>query len=82
MAVNGDADPAQVYEPIALALPALHEKILVLFEALKVAAPSIVSVTVTVAPLGDVVKPTAEHPLPVIAVLKLPARVEGVPLFT
>jgi len=47
-----------------------------------VAAPSIVSVTVTVAPLGDVVKPTAEHPLPVIAVLKLPARVEGVPLFT
>lgn len=63
------------------ALAALHEKLL-LFEALKVAVPNTVSVTVTAAPLGEVVKPTPEHPLPVIAVLKFPANVEAVLLFT
>ena len=63
------ADPEQVYDPFDPALPELHEKMPALFVALNVAAPRLVGVTVTVLPLTDVVKPTAVHPAPVIAVL-------------
>jgi hypothetical protein len=65
VAVKVGADPEQVYDPMDPALAGLQEKILLLFEALKVAVPSIVSVTFTVFVLGLAEKPIDAGHVPV-----------------
>jgi hypothetical protein len=73
----------QEVEPLVPAV-VFHEKMPVLLVVAKVPVgmPSIVSVTVTAGPATEVVKPTLTHPAPVIAALKLFAKVAGVMLFT
>lgn len=76
-------DPEQVYEPLPPRVTVVHEKVLLGLVALKVAAPNIVSVIVTVLVLVAVEKPADAGQVPVFsAVLKFPAKVLVVALFT
>jgi hypothetical protein len=69
-------DPVQVFEPLLPAVVVPHVKIPDPFvtPGVKVLAPNVVLVTVTVAPVVDVVKPTEAAQMP-NALLRFPAWV-------